>query len=220
MFKHSSTFLRSWAWLFRDYISQVCAVACSILPSPFDLTSWNSRTGSTMFQTFAIFEANVHARVVYFRQSLLTWIPFPKVKIWPKSKGFLTIFPPISKFRNQQEIWIFSPKNSVFHLFESFYPEIFLNFRGRKISPKSNFYAYLSKFTLKFCWIFEVKKFNQKVKGLTYGQKVFVIIWQRRSQLKNVGLSGISTRTFGIPVRHSTYKAIDSTEIGGEFYPI
>ena len=42
------------------------------------------------------------------------------------------------------------------------------------------------------------------------------IIWHSRSQLKNVDSSWIWTRTF----RRSTCWAIESTGIGGEFYPI
>ena len=46
-----------------------------------------------------------------------------------------------------------------------------------------------------------------------------MIIWHCRSQLKSVDSGGIWSRTFGIPVRHSTCWAIESTGIGGEFYP-
>ena len=112
---------------------------------------------------------------------------------------FLTIFRHISNFRNKAKIWKFRSNNLVLLLFEGLYTNIWDQFWGRKISPKNKgvnpwfltifrlisnfrnkpknesfdritqFCPNSRDFTLIFEIIFEVEKFYQKVKGLTFG---------------------------------------------------
>ena len=95
-----------------------------------------------------------------------------------------------------------------------------LNFRiqPREQFQNSLFFVNLKKWDGEWTWLFLFQ--NHPQRNMTRKIEHDILTLSKHNFVEKVASSGIWTRTFGAPVRRSTYWAIESTGIGAEFLSI